>query len=72
MAALAAAVVRAPRLDAYPPLHVVREPDLAVRRSDTCACGGVLVQLGDEDIPAVVTRHNQTAAHALWRAAREA
>lgn len=66
----AAAVVLAPPIDSYPPLHVVPEACLEVRRVEPCACGGRLVQLEGDDVAAVVGRHNETIAHRAWRLER--
>lgn len=40
-------------------------------RQEPCACGGTLRQAEHEDVRIVVERHNDTAAHRAWRAARQ-
>lgn len=39
----------------------------AAPASEPCVCGGIIVVLAGEDIPAVVAQHNRSALHLFWR-----
>lgn len=38
------------------------------RQEMPCACGGMLVRMGGQDVDEVVKTHNDSALHRAWRA----